>query len=80
MQVAPHVGVSNRGMGDACFIKALFSPGIVLYQCKILKKKKKNSLRSSFTKTNREMKTPQTNQYSLNILDNLTVSVKVENT
>lgn len=41
MQVAPHVGVSNRGMGDACFIKAPFSPGIVLYQCKILKKKKK---------------------------------------
>lgn len=39
MQVAPYVGVSYRGMGDACFIKALFSPGIVLYQCKIQKKK-----------------------------------------
>lgn len=38
MQVAPYVGVSYRGMGDACFIKALFSPGIVLYQCKIQKK------------------------------------------
>lgn len=25
-------GVLYRGMGDACFIKAPFSPGIVLYQ------------------------------------------------
>lgn len=77
MQVAPYVGVSYRGMGDACFIKALFSPGIVLYQCKI---QKKISLKSSFTKTNREMKPPQTSQYLLNILHNLTISVKMENT
>lgn len=39
MQVAPSAGVSYRGMGDACFIKALFSPGIVLYQYIIQKKK-----------------------------------------
>jgi hypothetical protein len=36
----PYVGVSYRGMGDACLIKALFSPGIVLYQCIIQKKGK----------------------------------------
>lgn len=78
MQVAPYLGVSYRGMGDACFIKALFSPGIVLYQCKI--QKRKISVRSSFTKTNREMNPPSTSQYLLSILDNLTISVKVENT
>lgn len=56
MQVAPYTGVSYRGMGDACFIKALFSPGIVLYQCKI---QKKISFKSSFTNTNREMNPPK---------------------
>lgn len=56
MQVAPSAGVSYRGMGDACFIKALFSPGIVLYQYII---QKKISLKSSFTKTNKEMKLPK---------------------
>lgn len=33
------LGVADRGMGGACFIKALFSPGVVLYQCIIRKTK-----------------------------------------
>lgn len=74
----PKSGASYRGMADACFIKALFSPGVVLYQCII--QRKRISSWSSFIKSNREMETPQTSQYLLNVLDNLTVSVKVENT
>lgn len=78
MQAAPYAGVSHRGMGDACFIKALFHLALYCINVKYWKKKKKKLLRSSFA--DREMQTPQTNQYSLNILDNLTVSVKAENT
>lgn len=47
-------GVLYRGMGDACFIKALFSPGIVLYQMYNMRGEKRLLPGSSFTKTNIE--------------------------
>lgn len=68
-------------MGDACLIKALFSPGVVLYQCKIRTKqrtttttKKNTSLRSSAV-TNERVKSPLTRQRVFTS-NNLTVSVK----
>lgn len=70
-------------MGDACLIKALFSPGIVLYRCIIWTKQTKNnndnkkntSLRSS-TVMNERVKSPLTCQHVF-ISNNLTVSVKM---
>lgn len=61
-------------MGDACFIKALFSPGIVLYQMYNMreKKKKKVTSRVLLHKDKYREKSFMSVQYLFN-LDNLTV-------
>lgn len=78
----PFCGVEYRGMGGAGLIKALFSPGIVLYRCLIWTEqtnnndnKKITSLRSS-TVMNGRVKSPLTCQHVF-ISNNLTVSVKM---
>lgn len=66
-------GVLYRGMGDACFIKALFSPGIVLYQMyNMREKKKKVTSRVLLHKDKYREKSFMSVQYLFN-LDNLTV-------
>lgn len=59
----PVLGVSYRGKGDACFIKALFSPGIVLYPCIIQKK----ILSEVLLHKDKRMKTPLKCQYLFNM-------------
>ncbi|CAO2595164.1 hypothetical protein LEMLEM_LOCUS8079 [Lemmus lemmus] len=49
----PSVGSNTGELGDACLIKALFSPGIVLYQC-IIQKKEKNKKQNK-TKNNKKI-------------------------
>lgn len=65
-------GVLYRGMGDACFIKALFSPGIVLYQMYNMRGKKKVTSRVLLHKDKYREKSFMSIQYLFN-LDNLTV-------
>lgn len=72
----PVLGVSYRGKGDACFIKALFSPGIVLYPCII---QKKNSLWGPPSQRQADENSLKMSVF-VQYLHNLTVSVEMENT